>query len=352
MWTNMSSSPPNPPTSYDTANLVISFVGVVAVVATIVGGIAAWYGTVTFKDIVGETRKIESRVTQQQTVIENQIKESKSNIDEFIKWKKDAELKNQKMQMKLIKFYIKEKFNDFQSNFDNLRLSELHRSILPLNNLRSIVNEFENKYDFPSKLLENDELEIISHMKKLYNAILLIKDKKYKEATEMFPRYRGKKINIHRILSFSYANLFDKNKKNINYLDNLKYHADKYRELSTAGEKRHLIAITHSVTALLESRNDDDINKAEKLLQNGIKMYPNESTLRYDLAIIYVRRNEFNKAVDRLFQAKERGDFSSNEDIKYFCSDGNFKKLIKIDDMVLKNRIKNLLGSDVEVSCK
>lgn len=320
--------------------------------ASIAGGIAAWYGTTTFQSIFAQTRKIEERVVEQQKKIDDQLKIAEENTKNFDNWRKEAETKNRAMQIKLIKFYVVQRYHDFQENFDRLRLDELHRSKSAYANIRLILGELKNAEDFPNELLEDAERKLIIHMEQLVKAVTLYDDIKYDEVTSMFPQYRGEKINIHRLLSAAFGHLYDQSGEQKKYLSDFQYHAKRYSELTTAGNRSHLIAITHSVSALLKSTKQADLLEAEKLLKAGIKLYPNESILRYDYAVIYLRRNDPLGALDRLSEAKLRGDFTFAEDIKYFCGDPDFEALLKNNDKAVQIKLANLLGEQAETACQ
>ena len=151
--------------------------------ASIAGGIAAWYGTTTFQSIFAQTRKIEERVVEQQKKIDDQLKIAEENTKNFDNWRKEAETKNRAMQIKLIKFYVVQRYHDFQENFDRLRLDELHRSKSAYANIRLILGELKNAEDFPNELLEDAERKLIIHMEQLVKAVTLYDDIKYDEVT-------------------------------------------------------------------------------------------------------------------------------------------------------------------------
>jgi len=165
-----------------------------------------------------------------------------------------------------------------------------------------------------------------------------------------FPDYDGNDVNIHRLLRESYRHLYDRGNDEKD-LRKGQYHAKKYDRLVQTTDKRSLVAKLHRAGVDLRANTEEELDQVEQLLMLAIKLFPDHPVPRYNYAAFQVIRNNPNKAMRLLAQAKELGDLRNEEDIWYFCRDRDFQTLIEAESESVKMGLKDLLGGDVGKVC-
>ncbi len=101
----------------------------------------------------------------------------------------------------------------------------------------------------------------------------------------------------------------------------------------------------------MRANTEEDLDQVEQLLMLAIKLFPDHPVPRYNYAAFQVIRNNPDKAMRLLAQAKELGDLRNEEDIWYFCRDRDFQTLIEAESESVQMGLKNLLGGDVGKVC-
>ena len=338
-------------------NLVIAFVVVVVLSSIIAGGLGVWISLVTFDAIVDRARSIESRVKEQQEQIKeqqdkikDQIKLTQTKLDDIRDFTEKARLSQKNFQEKHVKFYIRQQHQEFLRLFDSVRLDELHLDKTIFRTLDRIQKELADKDEFPVALVAEDERYLIHHMTELLGAARLYGDGQFEAVAKAFPDYDGNDVNIHRLLRESYRHLYDKGNGEKD-LRKGRYHAKIYDRLVQTTDKRSLVAKLHRAGVVLRANTEGELDQVEQLLMLAIKLFPDHPVPRYNYAAFQVIRNNPGKAMRLLAQAKELGDLRSEEDIWYFCGDGDFQALLEAESESVKMGLKNLLGGEVGKVC-
>ena len=316
-----------------------------------------WISLVTFDTIVDRARSIESRIKEQQdqikeqqNEIKDQIKLTQTELDDIRDLTEKARLSQKNFQGKYVRLYIRQQHQEFLRLFDSVRLDDLHLNKTILPTLDRIQKELTDKDSFAVALVAEDERSLIHHMTKLLDAATLYGDGQFEAVAKAFPDYDGNDVNIHRLLRESYRHLYDRGNDEKD-LRKGQYHAKIYDRLVQTTDKRSLIAKLHRAGVDLRANTEEDLDQVEQLLMLAIKLFPDHPVPRYNYAAFQVIRNNPDKAMRLLAQAKELGDLRNEEDIWYFCRDRDFQTLIEAESESVKMGLKNLLGGDVGKVC-
>ena len=338
-------------------NLVIAFVVVVVLSSIIAGGVGVWISLVTFDTIVDRAKSIESRIKEQQEQIKeqqkkikDQIKLTQTKLDDIRDLTEKERLSQKNFQEKYVKYYIRQRHQEFLRLFDSVRLDELHLDKTILGTLDRIQKEWADNDESSVALVADDERYLIQHMTKLLDAARLYGDGRFEAVAKAFPDYDGDDLNIHRLLRESYRRLYDKGNDGKD-LRKARYHAKRYDRLIQTTDKRSLIAKLQRAGVVLRANTEEELDQVEQILTLAIKLFPDHPVPRYNYAAFQVIRNNPNKAMRLLAQAKELGDLRSEEDIRYFCGDRDFQTLLEAESESVKMGLKNLLGSEVGKVC-
>ncbi len=338
-------------------NLITAFVVVVVLSSIIAGGIGVWISLVTFDTIVDRAKSIESRIKEQQeqikeqqNKIKDQIKLTQTKLDDIRVSTEKARLSQKIFQEKHVRLYIRQRHQEFLRLLDSVRLDDLHLNKTILPTLERIQKELTDRDAFPVALVAEDERSLVHHMTELLDAARLYGDGKFEAVAKAFPDYDGNDVNIHRLLRESFRHLYDKDNDE-KYLRKGQYHAKKYDRLVQPTDKRSLVAKLHRAGVDLRANTEKELDQVEQLLMLAIKLFPDHPVPRYNYAAFQVIRNNPNKAMRLLAQAKELGDLRNEQDIWYFCRDRDFQTLIAAESENVKMGLKNLLGGDVGKVC-
>ena len=316
-----------------------------------------WISLATFDTIVDRAKSIESRIKEQQdqikeqqNKIKDQLKLTQTKLDDIRDSTERARLSQKDFQEKRVRLYIRQQHKEFLRLFDSVRLDELHLNKTILPTLDRIQKELTDKDEFPVALVAEDERSLVHHMTELLDAARLYGDGKFDAVAKAFPEYDGNDVNIHRLLRESYRHLYDRGNDEKD-LRKGQYHAKKYDRLVQTTDKRSLVAKLHRAGVDLRANTEEELDQVEQLLMLAIKLFPDHPVPRYNYAAFQVIRNNPNKAMRLLAQAKELGDLRNEEDIWYFCRDRDFQTLIEAESESVKMGLKDLLGGDVGKVC-
>lgn len=319
-----------PKKSFDVANLVVSFVGVMVTIGTVVAGVLGYLGFKTIDDLSTRAQKI-----QEQTL---------GQAREYTALR--GELEN---------LLIREQYDRFQNLFDNLNFDELHQAAGIVKELEDIRTDAQ-AYD---KLLQGTSLPKrvageLREMDAVLSAIDAYRDGRFEEMTRLVDSLPDDSIQKHRVLDIAYGKLADKAKgekdeaRRKDFIDKEIVQARRYMELAAQYNKKDVIAQFNYAAALLDRRQPQDLTAAWNMLTQLRKITPSDPQLFYNLAVYYVLKGDFGAALAELETDKALHGLDAAGDREFFSTDPDFEPLrarAKLDPKV-NLRLARLLRAE------
>lgn len=333
-----------PKPGFELATLVISFVGVMAGIATLAAGIFGYFGFKSIHDLDMRATQIHDKAN---TLLESTDKKL-TTFDQEIRKKAESDRnlteRLAKTEVDLNLLLIRQTYSRFNSLMDDLRLDELHRVSDVLDQLRELRTSISviEPVPEPAKWIVSDVSVIVE-------TIFLYKDELYQEVVERLSPVSDRSLHKHRIAGGAYSHLYKKavaQKKGddaAGFLAKHKYHAKIYHDSALRANKSNLIAKINYAAALIEGGESGELERAMDLLIQARKEAPQISTIYYNLAAVFVKQNKLEDALTNLEEARHRGDFSTEEDVRFFKNDPSFASLRKSDIPQIQERLKKLL---------
>lgn len=296
--------------STTTADLVIKFVGAMAVAVTLVGTVFGYFAFKSMRELN------DLQAAQASAARDNQRKFDRNN----------EEISGIVLRQNAL--YISEQFSRLHTLLRDFSLSEIYKE-------HNIIREINEIYDNVREIAPDSQPDKIAVKRQEIGLIAEALNKMtyadFEKAVEIARGLSDDSAIKHKLLANAYLRMHDAAKlsgDDINrgkFLAGHKTHAAKYEQmcLSLNREEANILI----ANGLLASDKNEDWDEAKKKLLIATTLNMNDSIPYYDLAIYYVKKKDYNSALTRLGEAKLRGDFQTAEDVEFFNKDRDFDDL-------------------------
>jgi tetratricopeptide (TPR) repeat protein len=327
----------------DVASLVISFIGIITIVATIVGGTFAYFGFATVKDI---SEKYERLTEKNNKVVESAKDAAEKFSQAQIKFENDQAKLLEHIQMtssKLNGQVVQELVARFRRVMEDITLDELDKTPDLTNEIGGFTKILADLGPVPAvneaaarniKLLVEGLENFIGH--------------RYEDCIDVIKNVADDDLNKHRILTTAYSRLYERARKNDVPGDQVKYanlqiaSAQKYSDIVKSSSRSSAIALVNLATGLIARNGPGDLDKALEYLRDAQKKEPQKSLIYYNIAVVFAVKHMFAVALDNLELAKLYGDFGTPADIVFFNDDPFFAELRGTDVAAEQERLSKL----------
>jgi hypothetical protein len=333
-----------PRAGFDTANLVISFVGSIAGIATVAAAIFAYFGFKTVDDINKRANEINTRADTTLATANNKLSEFEKQISALTAQGQATNKKSEETQGRLNALFVSTQYVRFQELFDGVILDRIDARPDLVSELTGITKSVVDLADLPDdkKIMQ---MELITTVK----SIERYKMGDYRGVVEILTPLPDAGINKHRILGNAYSKL-RLQAKNARRDDDAKTYSEHevrhqklYTDRATRANKKTRIAATNLGIALIERNLPGDLESGCKSLAQAQDEAPEVWITHFNLAICHVIKEEYERALGLLERAKGLGAFSSGEEVAKFRASPYFARLIGHQGPEIRARVEQLL---------
>lgn len=316
-----------PKKNLDTANLVISLIGVITIGFAIIGGLFGFLGYQSMEDF----RKTSSEIKQKNEEVIKTF-EGKSN-ELTVKFNQSHEILNE--------YRVSELARRAEDLFDRVTIDRLSGFPKLLEELTKIKDQAK-KIEPLSPAGQDIKTQLIMALEALdsYN------EKEYDKVLATVKTLPDENFWKNRLISNTYVRLHEKAKRDKDeanaekYLRKAQEKAIDYNDLVTSlADKSYIGKFNLAAILILESK----YSEAREILVKLLVENPLDGDLHYNLAAIDVQESKLKDALERLEHLKGMGFFKQNEVKEFFLTDPSFEPLRQNPDKEIKKRLKKLL---------
>ncbi len=329
------------------AKLVISFVGIMALLLGVGGSILGVIGYKNISDLRSENEEqVEILKQHNKTVVdlENKLSLLGSDMEELV---------------------IRQMSDRADYLLDRVRIGSLERTRRFLDQFYAIGKRLEN-IQTKNKNAEKARQELV----KLYSAIKAFEHEKYETALsnlEQLERgflengrwpihiqaYRWKTAALNRLHERARTSGAPDHLIN-QALANWRTATDQYLQVAEIYSTKEFLAKANAILPLLYSKNSADLDRAKILHCEQLRAKPTEIDIVYNMAAAEATRanldgelspEEADIVLALLNAYKGSGGFDSEADKTFFWRDSDFSALMNHDNNLIKPRYESLLNS-------
>lgn len=332
---------------YDTANLIISFIGIITIAFTLTLGISGYIGFKSLTDLRARSQSILEKsdkaideFKKEHTVIRNSYLKKINDFEKELARLRDSYDKTSIAYNDLLVMQLWERF---QHLLDRIELDKIEETEL----IADEVNKIARDVNIETSLSESSRL-IRAQILILANAIKLYKENDYEGTKRAVIELEDSNINKHRFLTCVYGKLhkayYLKNEEKAEFcLKGVLRHSKKYNQLALHLNKKAIIGKVNRANALLIRNDKGDKEEALALYDQAIREDPYRATLFANRAYLRHLMEEEDQAIKDLKRAFELGHFKTLTAKERFRK--SFPDLINSKNPEINKLIKKLLDS-------
>jgi tetratricopeptide (TPR) repeat protein len=326
----------------DVASLVVSWVGTIATVITITGGLVAGvFGYVGLRSI-SESNALNQKVVERIKTFDEALAAYGVKVAALEKQAAEA-------QTTFNDEAVAQSYARFQEIFDSVGLDlsyDFPQQIQEMSNIATAAAALSPVLADAQKQIY--EMKVVSEAVRKYRDALKGNDEDgFLTIVDMLGGLADDNLSKDRLLSGAYAHLWDRARRTSNgnvatYFAKEKHYALSAMNAAQRFNRKATIAKINYGGTLIDSDNPVDWDEGYKLMLDAKKDVPQMSIVYYNLAEYFVKTNNFDNALSNLGDAKRLGDFATCDDLRQWSNDREFDVLRQSKDPGVQNRIKQL----------
>jgi tetratricopeptide (TPR) repeat protein len=345
-----------PKQSFDLASIVISFVGVIATLGTLAAGVFGYFGFRTIGDINDRTKEINQRSNSLLETTEQKIKTFDGKVVELTKLISDLQQQAGNVRKDLNGVAVSELYDKFQRIFDVVQLDYAYNYQSHIQALTKIASESAAMQPVPEATTTYvKDMQALSQAVTQYRDALKENNKdEWLSIVNIVQNTSTENLEKYRLLVGCYSHLYEIARRSNNTNEARDYVEKQKRAAFLAfksAERLNRAAVNVKVNyamTLIQSGDPQEMKRGHDLLTEARKDAPQVAGIRYNLAVYFVKLNQYEEALKNLEQAKTLGDFATCDDVTQWDRDSDFNPLRLSDVPDYKDRISKLrqVGSD------